>query len=67
MIRTYMHSVWALAFSPRKQSLGVQTLCIIFLMMIAAPALAISDVPVLSPREDIASCTKQNEKEISLV
>src|SRR5690242_10162059 len=38
LIRTYMHSVWALAFSPRKQSLGVQTLCIIFLMMIAAPA-----------------------------
>jgi hypothetical protein len=58
-----VHSVWAPAFRPRKQSLGVQTLCIIVMMMFAAPALANTDATALSPLEDSASCTLKNENE----
>lgn len=59
-----VHGVWALIFRPRKQSLGVQTLCIIFLMMLPAPAIANSDADALPPLEDSARCTTETGKQI---
>jgi len=58
----FVHSVWTLNWRPRKTRLGVQTLCAILLLMIAAPASANSAAAqVDDPTGKNAACMQHNE------
>ena len=58
----FVHSVWSLVWRPRKTSPGVQTLCIILLLMLAAPASANSAAAQADdPTGKNAACMQHNE------